>query len=426
MPWILDACYGLAALAVGPFFWLWRVFNAKPLAPLADRLYRFPSFSDERPLIWIHGVSVGEILAARSLVVALRSRYPDRRLVLSYTTPTARAVAHQHYPDLVSFYCPLDFGFAVRRAVRALSPQILVLMELDLWPNLLRQLKREQIPVLVANGKISPKSQAGYGRLLKIMPGFLAGIRRFCVQNEEYARRFRALGVEEERIDVTGSLKVDNLPPALDSMASTTACKALGVDSKVRLFLAGSTHPGEDEAVFDAYLAVFKKFPNLRCVLAPRHLERLSAIEVLARSKGLRTRRLSLVREADDDNEVVLVDSMGDLPSFYAAADVVFLGGSLSRTGGHNVLEPAACGVPQILGPHTWTVSELSQALAQAGGAFVVEDARELGLTLSRLLGDEEARCQAGRAARLVVDEHRGATKRTMAALEKLIPSGRQ
>ncbi len=420
MTLIFDLLYLLAAVIVGPFYLLYRLLKKKPTAPLGARLWRFPQPKSRLPVVWIHGVSVGEILAARGLVDRTQSEWADHEVVISCTTPTGFAVARREYPGHRVFFCPLDFSFSVRRALKKIKPKLFILMELELWPNLLMELKRRQIPLVLANGRISAGSARGYRRLQTIHPGLLEPISKFLMQDDLHAARLADLGVPAARIEVFGNLKVDNLE--VDSAASRYLAIELGLGTS-KVFVAGSTHEGEDEAVFRAYLAARRDLRDLRLVLAPRHLERLESIESLASSLGLKTVRRKEPQVADESSSVVLVDTLGELPLLFGLADVVFLGGSLVDVGGHNVLEPAICRVVQILGPHTQSVQGFVDELRAVGAAIIVDDDVSFARELSEILDDAPRREAAGLAAEAVVVRHCGALDRTMNVLSCFLDS---
>ncbi|MCB9831669.1 MAG: 3-deoxy-D-manno-octulosonic acid transferase [Planctomycetes bacterium] len=414
---IVLALYSLV-LGIGlPLYRLRRRFGRRPVAPAAARSRDFPRRAD-RPVIWLHAVSVGEILAARALLEELARAWPDHEILISTTTRAGMAMAEREYPGLRRFYCPYDLAGPVRRALAALRPDLLVLVELELWPRLLDECRRRGLPVVLVNGKLSESSARGYRRLLRLLPRLLEPVRLLAVQNEDQARRFAALGDLGARIRVTGNIKVDNLPPTPSPEDGRKLRLSLGFGD-APLFLAGSTHEGEDEAVLDATLAIRSEMPNCRLVLAPRHLERLPAIEAAVRDRGLVSVRKSAPCRGDET--VLLVDTMGELAGLFAAADLVFLGGSLVPRGGHNLLEPAAAGRMQIVGPWLWTVAETAAELEAAGALAVVPDAGSLGPRARGLLcrGPEE-RKRAAEAARAVVERHRGATARTVKVMKEL------
>ena len=420
---LVDFLYLIAMVLAGPVFLLRRaLFVRKKLAPMGQRLGGFPRQPKGARTVWIHGVSVGEVLAARGLVAGLEGDASGTQVVISTTTPAGFETAQKCFPGRPVFHAPLDLSFAVRRAFDALNPRLLVLMELELWPNLLAIAAERGVPVVVANAKMSERSLRGYRRLLRFLPHFLDPVRAFGAQGVEHAARIRALGVPEDRIRVTGSVKVDNLPkaPMVDAGREFRELLGLGEDP---VLLAGSLHPGEDEPLLEAYGELLRREPRLRLVLAPRHLERIEGLERLARAHGHAVLRRSSLPAAGQASSraLILVDTMGELARLFVAADLVFLGGSLVPVGGHNLFEPAAQGKPVLFGPYVHTVKEAALELIAAGGGFQVTGKGDIIRHSAALLGDPSALAAAGRAARSIVDRHRGATERTIALLREVM-----
>ncbi|MCA9322082.1 MAG: 3-deoxy-D-manno-octulosonic acid transferase [Planctomycetes bacterium] len=413
MTFILDVLYLTAAIVVGPFWWLGRrLRGGRPLAPLADRLYRFPRVAPGAPVIWVHGVSVGEVLAARGLIERILIDRPNHQVVVTVTTRAGYDVARREYPDQVVAYAPLDLSGAVKRALRSFRPSVLILMELEIWPNWLRICADRGVAVAVANGKMSERSLRGYRRLRRILPDLLQPIGLFCVQSDEVSRRLAELGVEEGRRQVSGNLKVDNLPATPQTEAATRLRRELGL-GEVPVLVAGSTHEGEESLVAEAWIGLRESVPDLALVLAPRHLERIGALEGWFATLGVPTLRRSQRPSSGSSEAVRLVDTMGELAQLYATADLVFVGGSLVEVGGHNLLEPAAQAKPLLFGPYVWTVKDSARRLIESGAAWSVGDARDIMAAAKPLLLDPAARVRAGDAARAVVDEQRGAVGRT-------------
>lgn len=423
MLFLTDAVYLVVLLVIGPFWWLYRSLSRRPVAPLGDRLFGLPDLAN-RPaserVLWIHGVSVGEVLAARGLVLGLTGSTMVDRVVISTTTRAGFEVAVREYGERDVFHAPLDFSFVLRRVFRRIAPKALVLMELELWPNMLAVAKREGVPVIVANGKLSLKSARGYGRLMKIVPRFLDPIRFFCMQNEEYATRLSGLGVGVDRILVTGSLKADNLPAAPDATSRQLVRAEWGIGADEVVWMAGSTHEGEEEAVLQAWNELRDEVRG-RLVLAPRHPDRVPSVLGSVEKAGLTWVKRSEISASSPREAVVVVDTMGELARLFSAADVVFLGGTLVPVGGHNILEPAAEARIVVLGPHSWTVRDAVQELVEVGGAMIVDDRSGLAEVVRPLLSDFAMRESGGHAARAVVDRHRGASKLTCQSIQTQI-----
>jgi 3-deoxy-D-manno-octulosonic-acid transferase len=468
----------LASIILLPYFVYQAFVNKKYLSNFRERLGRLPeTLTAERPpAIWLHAVSVGETLAARPLITALRGRFPQHRLIVSTTTTTGQTVARSRIAEADGFcYFPFDWPFAVRRALSSLQPQIVILMESELWPNFLRECGRRRIPVLVANGRISDRSWARWQRFRWLVRRMLGDVTHFAMQSEISAERAIALGAPPERVSVSGNLKYDIGEVAEGGQLEETAKElsellALG---SAPLIIAGSTCDGEEEILLAAFEQVRKRsgFERVRLLIAPRHPERFEAVARLLDSTRLRwVRRSAYAREAAaatalsdssenhssdfrlftaygrrasslknssalplpalveaHSSEVILLDSIGELAALYATATVVFVGGSLVPKGGHNILEPAFYARPIIVGPHMENFREIAETFAQRDalislrGTTDQELIEELRDTLIALLQQPERACRLGERARAVVEEHRGATAHTVAVVARLI-----
>ena len=422
MTLFIDVTYLLVTVLLAPFLIIRRLIQRKPIRHFLRRFGRTPDDLDARPVVWLHGVSVGEVLAAREFVAELERRRPDLQVVVSTTTHTGHDVAVRHYGANRVFFSPLDFSFAVRRVLRRLRPVALVLVETELWPNLLGCAAKRGVPAVVVNGKLSRRSARGYRRLLRLMPRFLDPIQLFCMQNDDYAERLREIVVETSRVVVAGNLKADNLPLALDPDEARTLRTGLGLADRP-VWLAGSTHEGEEALVLDAFRRLRTKVADLTLVLVPRHPERLEAVVALVKSADFAcVAKTAVDRRTDIVEDILVVDTMGELARLFSVADVVFLGGSLVPVGGHNILEPAAGGRPVVSGPHVWTVRDLMSELEQVDAVRVVHDAEGLADGVGAWLSDVNLRRAAGERARAVVDRHRGATRRTVDAVMRCLP----
>ena len=318
---------------------------------------------------------------------------------------------------------PLDFRGAVRRAVRRVEPGCFIALETELWPNLLRALRLAGVPAVLANGRISDRSYRRYRLVRRLFRRVLDGVDLFCMQSEEDARRIIRLGARPERVVVTGNLKME--APSGDAGADQIWRRLLRL-GEAPVVVAGSTHRGEEAAMLDAFLATREAVGGgLRLVLAPRHPERLDEVEALVRARGLAVVRRSRL-SSGSGNEVILLDTMGELASLYAAADVVFVGGSLVPSGGHNVVEAALQSKAVVFGPHMENFRDTAALLLREAAAVQVKDGPELATALGRLLTDEPSRHALGRAAWNAVRAHQGACVRTIAALERVLAVGRR
>jgi 3-deoxy-D-manno-octulosonic-acid transferase len=412
----------LALLALGylPLFLVRKVWGAGYPLAFRERLgfVHVPPASLPGGRFWVHAVSVGEVMAAVPLVQALRIRWPAADVVVSTVTATGERVARARLADAAAMLTfPLDFPGAVRRTVRRVGPGCFIALETELWPNLLRALRRMEVPAVLANGRISDRSYGRYRLVRRLFRQVLDDVALFCMQSEEDARRIISLGARPERVLVTGNLKMEAPPGDAGTEQLWRRLLHLG---QAPVIVAGSTHRGEETAVLDAFLAVRPAADGLRLVLAPRHPERLDEVEGLARARGLAVVRRSRVSPGSAP-EVILVDTMGELASLYAVADVIFVGGSLVPVGGHNVVEPALHAKPVVFGPHMTNFRDAAALLLRADAAVQVGDGLELATALGRLLADAPARQVLGRAAWSAVRAHQGACVRTVAALERVL-----
>ena len=419
----------LAVLVVGAPWWLWRVATTQKYREgLPERLgwVRLLKEQAGRPLIWVHAVSVGEVLAVSRLVKTLDAALPEYFVAVSTTTRTGQALARERFGSNRVFYCPLDLPWAVRAYLNALKPRLLILAETEFWPNLLSGCVRRGIPVAVVNARISDRSWPRYRRLRRLWRPFLRRLSRVLAQSETDAERLKAIGCLPERISVAGNLKFD--VRAAGEAEATVQMKALAAD--LRLVVAGSTLEGEEAALLEAWPRLLEADPQLAMVLAPRHPERFNAVAALLDQSGFRWARRSDWRARPVGaarplaaGEIVLLDTIGELASVYSLAAVAFVGGSLIPAGGHNPLEPAQFGVPIAMGPHYANFRSITDDL-RARDAVRIAAKEELAGALIELLRDRSAAEAMGERARQVFDQQAGATERCVAALRELLPSG--
>ncbi|MFI4869186.1 MAG: lipid IV(A) 3-deoxy-D-manno-octulosonic acid transferase [Steroidobacterales bacterium] len=369
--------------------------------------------------VWVHAVSVGEVQAAAVLIEALRARLPGDEITLSCATPTARARGRALLPDLDVRYAPYDLPGSVRRCLAVLRPRLLIVLETELWPNLLHETQRAGVPILIASARVSARSARIYQRLPGLLRASLAGGVWVGAQTDADAQRFAALGVPPARLAVVGNIKFDRnvLPGQLERGAQLRARYA----GARALWVAGSTHAGEEQIVLEAHRRLLEQAPGVLLILAPRHPQRFEAAAAAVAARGLAFARRS-AEASTDGCAVLLLDTLGELADFYAAADVAFVGGSLVPVGGHNLLEPAALGLPVLSGPQQFNSPELARALSERGALTIVHDAAELAAALARLLADPQARAQQGAAGRAAIDANRGALERLLGLIERLPP----
>jgi 3-deoxy-D-manno-octulosonic-acid transferase len=370
--------------------------------------------------IWIHAVSVGEALAARALVPALRQRFPGHRVFLSTTTMTGNAVAARGSRDLDGlFYAPFDWPGPVRQALSVLNPELLLLVETELWPNLIHQAHRRGTRVAVVNGRISNRSFGRYRQLRGFLRQVLGEVDLFLMQSQEHAGRIRELGAPPDRVQVTGNLKYDAVDPG---RPPERLVRLLEGQPPRPLWVAGSTVAGEEELVLRAFHRVRERVGDAGFLMAPRHPERFDAVPPLVEAAGFRCRRRSTLEPgAWEDGEVLLLDTLGELARLYALASVVFVGGSLVPSGGHNILEPAAAGKPVVVGPHMENFQEITDEFLSEEALVQVGSPEDLGSAVAELMLDEARRRALGERARGLVERNRGAVGKTTNALSELI-----
>ena len=414
--------YTLAWWLVLPFAFLYLLSRARRqpdyLRHWGERLGGAPRLADRR-VIWVHAVSVGETRAAAPLIDALRARYPEYTLLLTHTTPTGRQTGAALFGgQVVQAYLPYDLPGCVRRFLDRTAPSLGVILETEVWPNLLVACERRGVPVYLVNARLSERSARGYARFGKLTRSSLGRFRGVAAQTAADAERLERLGARE--VVVTGNLKFDVRPPAdTESRAAElrAACGARFV------CLAASTREGEEGLLLDALAAL--DLPNLLLVIVPRHPQRFEEVARLIEGRGLQLARRSEGRAVAPGTTVFLGDSMGEMAAYYAAADVAYVGGSLLPFGGQNLIEAAAAGVPVLIGPHTWNFAEAAERAVACGAALRVGDVGQLVERVKALYSDAALRQAMAAAALAYAHEHRGATERVMAMLAAALPATR-
>jgi 3-deoxy-D-manno-octulosonic-acid transferase len=373
-----------------------------------------------QPSIWVHAVSVGEIQAAAALVRALLELYPTQPVVLTTVTPTGAQRARELFGDaVVHSYAPFDLTGAVRKFFDWSRPKLLIVLETELWPNLYHECGRRDVPLVLASARVSPKSVNRYRWMLSLFRQTLSHGIVIAAQSEADAKRFLALGADPQRTNVTGNIKFDFNLPADIEIDGAQFRQSHAPDRPV--WIAASTHASEEEIVLAAHRQVLDVFPNALLLMVPRHPERFQTVTSLTVKQGFSAVRRSTGDDCTMDTEVFIGDSMGELPVFYAAADITFVGGSLVQVGGHNLLEPAALGKPVLTGPYTYNAEDIARLLQDAGAARIVTDADELGEAVINLLGDAGERLRLGTLGRGVVDSNRGALDRLLTLIAPLV-----
>jgi 3-deoxy-D-manno-octulosonic-acid transferase len=425
MYWLYSALLAVGLLLSLPYWMFGKRRHGKYRAGLRERLGKVPSRLQGQTgsAIWVHAVSVGEVLAVGELVWELRRRFPGNQVLVSTTTATGQKLANRRFGEESVFYFPLDFGFAIRPYLTRLKPRLIVIAETEFWPNFLRLARKSGARVAVVNARISDRSWPGYrrARSFGILAAVLRNIDLFLAQTEEDARRLRAIGAAAERIQVSGNLKFDVTapdPPAI--MASLRSVfQQAGAGP---IIVCGSTVEEEEGLLLLAFQNVLASHPRAVMILAPRHPERFGDVAQLLERMGIRFWRRSLWGGDSIAGGVFLVDTIGELASLYALGDVAFVGGSLVPRGGHNIIEPAQHGVPIIVGNHTDNFRDIV-GLFQSQDAVRVVGPAEFPLVLMELLSSDAERVALGRRGAETLRSQMGATERTLKALERLLES---
>lgn len=366
-----------------------------------------------RSPIWVHAVSVGEVQAALPLIRSLQQQYPDNDLVVTTMTPTGSLRVRDLLGDEVfHVYLSYDLPGAVRRFLSKLQPCLALVMETELWPNLYRACNKRKIPVVVANARLSPRSAKGYAKLSSLVRHTLKDVTLIAAQSQADAERFQSLGARAEQVRVMGNIKFDAPLPEGVMEKGKQLRRQFGEDRPV--WVAASTHEGEESLLLDAHEKLLHQYPHLLLVLVPRHPERFPKVASLVEQRGLKLLRRTHGGPCSPETEVFLGDTLGELPVFYAAGDCAFVGGSLVPVGGHNMLEPAVLGVPVLTGPYLHNFVEVSESMFMAGAALKVEDVPALVASLAALLDDPEGRAKMGRAGQQLVTESQGALNKLL------------
>jgi 3-deoxy-D-manno-octulosonic-acid transferase len=418
-------------VAASPYFLYQAIRYKKYIGSLRQRFGFLPiTFNiDAEESIWIHAVSVGEALTARALAADLKARYPRLRLFLSTTTIAGQHVARRSLSSVDAvFYFPFDWTFIVRRTLRLVRPRLFIMMETEIWPNLLRACRDQGVKTVLINGRISSRSYPRYRLVRRFFRRVLADVDRCCMQSEESARRLVELGADPARVTVTGSLKFDSLElPAgtAHGKPRERVLRFFRLSPHRAVIVAGSTLRGEEAAVLRAFSRIKATQPGALAVIAPRHPERSGEVERLARDAGfVTTRRSALPIDAEPRADVVVLDTIGELAQLYQVATAAFVGGSLVDQGGHNILEPAIFGKPIVFGAHMQNFREIADAFLANDAAIQVRSDEELGEVLLTLVTDPVRRARLGAAARALVAANRGAKSKTLDVIADLVPPG--
>lgn len=403
-------------------YWLGLIlFTPKYRANFAQRLGYYPlelvhRLQGKRP-IWLHAVSVGETMAALLIVKQLKAQHPEVPILISTVTVTGNQIAQQNekYFDGI-IYFPLDFPWIVKKALHLFQPQLVMIMETELWPNFLRECNKSKIPSILINGRLSDKSVHRYRKVKPFMAKVTSSVTYLLMQSNVDAERMLSIGAPQKQVQITGNIKFDITPPHLSNEDLYQWRAIFGLnDTSTPVFVAGSTHPGEEEQILEAYKNILNLHSMTRLILVPRHPERANEVEKIIQEYGFTSvRRSSLTPNSIKNNPIILVDTVGELMNIFMLADVAFIGGSLVSKGGHNVLEPAALKKPVLFGPFMNNFRESAQLLLESGGGIQVQNAQELAKEVTKLLKSNKESIRLGEKAASAVTANAGAVKRTL------------
>lgn len=423
MSWLLNLLYLSTLLIVSPWLLYRALRTGRYRRGLRAKLLGLQQMLPPGA-VWFHGVSVGEIHLLRQVVAAFRRRYPNLGCVISTTTDSGLEEARRCFPDLFVFPFPFDFSWAVRRSLRAVCPRLIVLAEAELWPNFLRAARRQQVPLAIINGRMSPRSLRRYQRVRPLARWLFGHLDLLLMQTEHYARAVRILGVHPDRVAVSGNVKFDGVLLDRHNPRTHYLRDTLKVKEGEKIWIAGSTQAPEEEIVLRIWQNLRASHLNLRLFLVPRHKDRFEEVAQLLARNGVDFARRSSCAELG--RPVVLVDTTGELGALWGLADVAFVGGSLDgRRGGQNMIEPAAFGAAVVFGPHVWNFADTAARLIDAQAACQVADAGQLETVVRLLLEDADERHRLGTAAREFVLRQQGATEQTVTQLGELLGARR-
>ncbi|WP_447968244.1 3-deoxy-D-manno-octulosonic acid transferase [Nitrospira sp. M1] len=423
--------YNVLLLIAFPFIVLGLLVKPRCRRGLLQRLGRVPDNLKHLPVpvIWIHAVSLGEVTAVVPFVKALHEQSPNCSLVISTVTETGREVVERQLRGIAQHcYCPVDFPWAVRAYIRALQPVAFLLVETELWPNLLRSMAQQQIPTILVNGRLSSNSYQRYQRIQGFMRHVLSSMTLCLMQSERDAQRMINLGANPDTVLNSGNMKFDSIDTQPEHYPESVSRSILGLAPHEKLFVAGSTHPEEEDQLLRCYKRLCDTVPSLVLLMAPRHIERSQQVEDNIIRHGFLCFRKSRLQNHHGQNDalktprVILLDTRGELASIYALGWIAFVGGTLTPIGGHNLLEPARHGIPVFFGPHTDHCVEVARILQEAGGGIEVQDEDELFNQITMAHGDESWSLRVGHAAQQALTAHRGVVKRNLHKIQSVVP----
>lgn len=426
--WMLNAVYLAVIFLASPWI-LWSAWrHGKYREGFAEKLWgHVPARVGEKLCVWLHAVSVGEVNLLATTLKEIAKHRPQWEIVISTTTKAGYDLAKTKYAANTVFYCPLDFSWATARAMQRVRPDLLILAELELWPNLIAAAKANGARVAIINGRLSDKSFRGYRKIRRLVGGVLAQIDMIAAQNADTAERFLKLGARKGRVSSTGSLKFDGATTDRENPRTRPLRELAGFSREDVVFLAGSTQSPEEEMSLRIFKGLLSQHPHLKLVIVPRHPQRFDEVAQILKSSGLSwSRRSEFGNSKSGRSSIILVDTIGELGAWWGMANIGFVGGSFGDRGGQNMLEPAAYGVATCFGPNTWNFRDIVRQLLAVDGAVVVGDEAEFAQFVRRVLEDSNWSRDLGERARRLVIEQQGATERTVNMLLPLVEKSSQ
>ncbi len=430
MPLIFDSIYLSAAVLGSPYLLFKMCTSRRYRAGLLQRLGMSTERVSTKPGIWVHGASVGEIITAKSIIEKIEKEFPEWETFISATTNTGFSVAEKNFSDKTVFYFPLDLSWTTNKVLCLTRPGFIILVELELWPNFLVSAYKRKIPVIIVNGRISNKSLKAYRIISQVSKVFRDSLTNemntYCARTELDAQRFRDLGIPGKQVFVTGTMKYDNIPIHIDDNIRKRLAGLFCIKDDDLVLIGGSTHDGEEEILISVFEKLREDYPELKLIIAPRHIERTREVFNLIEKKGfvpvLKTAvETSNYNWQDTKREIILIDTVGDLGNIYSLSSFVFVGKSLVPSGGQNMMEPAGLGKPVVFGPHTFNFKEETELLLKNNAAKMVKTENELYKTIEYFIKNPDAAKKIGFKAQKVVNEKRGATKRSMEIIRNVI-----
>lgn len=436
MYFLYSAVTAIAMALLAPYFALQGLRRGKYLGNFKERMGCLPEAlagnMSPHVAIWVHAVSVGEVVAGKPLIEALKKRFPERPIFLSTTTATGQRLARERIAGVDGvFYFPFDWRGPVRRALQRIRPALVVILETEIWPNFMREAERAGVPVVFVNARISERSFRRFRRFRRFIGGFFYGVLQsaeiFMAQSAEDAKRLQEMGAPEEKIEITGNLKYDSEPPAQSAFGDWLT-KQIAQQERWPVFVAGSVVAEEEQAVLAAYDIVQRQWRRALLLLAPRKPERFDAAAAIAKESGWTIVRRSGIdrnKPLDENCDVVILDSIGELAGLYAVGDAVFVGGSLVPSGGHNILEPAWFSKVPVFGPSMENFRDIAARFSSARAAIQVASGEKLGKAWAELIGDSVTSGHMGRKARAIVEANRGASARSLERIAHILEARR-